>query len=160
MNDRLKYLFASLLGVAALSAGAFPAAAATSTSTSLGTASSFAVLSAAPVNGGAVTCTNSTITGDVGSSGESASVVAPPLTCTITGEIKAPVLVQVLTDFNGAYDALAGQSCDRTLNGTLDGVTLAPGVYCFKAAAALTGTLTLDGPSTGIWIFKDRKSVV
>ena len=31
---------------------------------------------------------------------------------------------------------------------------LAPGVYCFDAAATLTGTLTLAGPSNGIWIFK------
>ena len=150
MNNRQKFLFASLLGFLALSAGALPAAAATSTS--LGTASSFAVLSAAPVNGGAVTCTDSTITGDVGSSGQAASVVQT--SCTITGAVIAPVSSQVLTDFNGGYDALAAQFCDRTLTGTLAGVTLAPGVYCFDAAATLTGTLTLDGPSTGIWIFK------
>ena len=148
MNNRQKFLFTSLLGFVALSASAFPAAAATS----LGTASSFAVLSAAPANGGAVTCTDSTITGDVGSSGASASVVQT--SCVITGAVIAPVPSQVLTDFNGTYDALAGLSCDRTLTGTLAGATLAPGVYCFDAAATLTGTLTLDGPSTGIWIFK------
>lgn len=34
------------------------------------------------------------------------------------------------------------------------GVTLAPGAYCFDAAATLTGALTLDGPATGIWTFK------
>src|SRR4029077_17502884 len=44
--------------------------------------------------------------------------------------------------------------CDQVLTGTLAGVILGPGVYCFDAAAALTGSLTLNGPSTGTWIFK------
>jgi hypothetical protein len=57
-------------------------------------------------------------------------------------------------DFNGAYDALAGRSCDSVLTGTLAGITLAPGVYCFDAAATLTGTLTLDGGSNDTWLFK------
>lgn len=59
-----------------------------------------------------------------------------------------------MKDFNDAYAALASTSCDQFLSGTLAGVTLAPGVYCFDAAATLTGTLTLQGPSTGIWLFK------
>jgi hypothetical protein len=33
-------------------------------------------------------------------------------------------------------------------------MTLAPGVYCFSAGAALTGTLTLNGTATGLWLFK------
>jgi hypothetical protein len=146
-----KYFSTCLLGITAfLSAAPFHSALATAPS--LGTASNFAVLSAAPGGGGAVTCTDSTITGDAGSSGLPASVVQT--SCTITGAIIAPVSAQVLTDFNGAYDALALVSCNQFLTGTLAGVTLAPGVYCFDAAATLTGTLTLDGPSNGIWIFK------
>jgi hypothetical protein len=124
---------------------------------SLGAVANFAVLSAAPGGGGAVTCTNTpsptTITGDVGSSGGPASVVNTT-GCTINGAIIAPVSPQVLADFNAAYDALAGQSCDTFLTGTLAGVTLSPGVYCFAAAATLTGTLTLSGPSDGTWLFK------
>ena len=123
---------------------------------SLGAASSFAVLSAAPNGGGAVTCTNTppptTITGDVGSSGGPASVVNTG--CTINGAIVAPVSAQVLADFNSAYDGLASQPCDQFLTGTLAGVTLAPGVYCFAAAATLTGTLTLSGPPDATWLFK------
>jgi hypothetical protein len=118
----------------------------------LGSAASFAVLSAAPGGGGAVTCTNSTITGDVGSSGQPASVVQT--SCTISGAVIAPVSAGVVADFNGARDALAGQSCDSFLTGTLAGVTLTPGVYCFAAAATLTGTLTLAGSSTDTWLFK------
>jgi hypothetical protein len=119
---------------------------------SLGNASNFAVLSAAPGGGGAVTLTNSTVTGDVGSSGLPASVVQTG--STITGAVIAPVSAQVLDDFNSAYDALALVPCDKVLTGTLAGVTLKPGVYCFDAAATLTGVLTLKGPSNGIWIFK------
>ena len=140
------------LGIAALLVGASPAFAVSPPAPSLGTASNFAVLSAAPGGLGAVTCTDSTITGDVGSSGQPASVVQT--NCTISGAIIAPVSAQVLTDFNSAYAALAGQSCDRFLTGTLAGVTLAPGVYCFSAAATLTGTLTLAGSSTDTWLFK------
>jgi hypothetical protein len=117
---------------------------------SLGSVSNFAVLSAAPGGGGAVTCTRSVVAGDVGSSGPPASVVQT--LCTINGAIIAPVPDGVVADFLTAYDALAGQSCDSFLTGTLDGVTLTPGVYCFSAAAALTGTLTLDG--SGTWLFK------
>ena len=114
--------------------------------------SSFAVLSAAPDHGGAVTCTDASVIGDVGSSGVPASIVQT--NCTISGAVIAPVSTQAVNDFNDAYAALAAVACGQTLSGTLAGVTLSPGVYCFPAAAALTGTLTLDGPSNATWLFK------
>ncbi len=156
MKNRQMYLSACLLGIATLAGLAFPAFAAAPVSP-LGTAASFAVLSAAPNGTGAVTCTNTppptTINGDVGSSGPLASVVNTT-GCTINGAIIAPVLPGVLADFNSAYDALADQSCDSFLTGTLAGRTLPPGVYCFAAAAVPTGTLTLAGDSTDTWLFK------
>ena len=106
------------------------------------------------MSGGAVTCTRSTIDGDVG------TVSSNPLSvtqtdCTITGTVFTPVSAGVLTDFNDAYNALAAVSCDETLTGTLAGVTLAPGVYCFSAAATTTdATLTLNGGSNATWLFK------
>jgi hypothetical protein len=152
----LRILFkARFLGLAVpvLLAGMWPMAAqAATTAPALGSASSFAVLSAAPGHGGAVTCTNGTITGNVGSSGPMASVVQT--SCTINGSVIAPVSAAVLADFNTAYAAYAAIPCDQTLTGTLAGITLNPGVYCFDAAATLTGTLTLNGPSTATWIFK------
>jgi hypothetical protein len=135
-----------------LAGGVVQAAPLAATAPGLGSASSFAVLSAAPDAGGAVTLTKSTVNGDVGSSGHKKSVVLTD--STITGAVIAPVSDQVLIDFNNAYDALAAVQCDTVLTGTLAGVTLAPGVYCFDAAATLTGVLTLDGPADGIWIFK------
>jgi ice-binding like protein len=136
----------------ALLAGVWPTAALAATAPGLGSASNLAVLSAAPGGGGAVTCTNGTITGDVGSSGLAASVVQTG--CTINGAIIAPVSAGVVADFNTAYAAYAAIPCGTTLTGTLASVTLSPGVYCFDAAATLTGTLTLNGPSSGVWIFK------
>jgi hypothetical protein len=151
MKNLLKYLSTCLLATAALLGGTSPAWA----QVSLGAASGFAVLSAAPGGGGAVTCTDSTITGDVGSSGLPAAVVQTG--CTITGAIIAPVSAHVINDFNSAYayDAAMAALCSQyqTLTGTLAGVTLPPGIYCFDAAATLTGTLTLAGPANGVWLF-------
>lgn len=142
-------LFAALL-----SAAPFHAAFA-QTAPALGSAANFAVLA-----GPAVTCTDSTLTGDVGifSPVPSGSSVTQT-NCTINGTINAGdwSAVTAYNDFLSAYkalQALPATSCDQTLTGTLAGVTLTPGVYCFDAAATVTGQLTLDGPANGVWIFK------
>jgi hypothetical protein len=122
---------------------------AATTTSSLGAASSFAVL-----GGSAVTCTDSTVTGDVGVSPGTALTLT---SCTIAGgtvHANDTAAMDAARDFFSLYDALALETCDRTLTGTLDGVTLAPGVYCFDAAATLAGVLTLDGPSGGRWVFR------
>ena len=116
----------------------------------LGAASGFAALAGGPADG-AVTCTNSTVAGDVG-------VVFPGTFtntgCTIAGTVDTDA-TEAYADFLAAYGALQfADPCDQILTGTLAGVTLPPGVYCFPAAATLTGTLTLDGPADGVWIFK------
>jgi hypothetical protein len=116
---------------------------------SLGAAAGFAALAGGPA-AGAVTCTSSTVSGDVG-------VVRPGTfvntNCTV-GTVNTNATA-AYADFLNAYDSLAFNApCDETLTGTLAGVTLSPGVYCFPAAATLTGTLTLDGPADGVWIFK------
>ena len=134
----------------AILVGAWPMAA---QAAAPGPAAGFAVLSAAPGGGGAVACTTSTIKGNVGSSGGAASVAN--VGCTITGTVTAPVSAQVVADFNSAYSALASVPCDHTL-ATLDLTqSLTPGVYCFPAAATATDkVLTLNGPASGIWLFK------
>lgn len=155
MNDLQKYFSTCLLATAALLVGASPSFAANVPS--LGAASNFAVLSAASAGGGAVTCTNSSITGDVGSSGAPASVTQT--NCTITGAIIAPVSAQVVTDFNSAYDRYQKISCTGSLNTayTDTTLTLVPGVYCNDAGVTFTNTtLTLDaqGDANAVWIFK------
>ena len=158
MNHLQKHFSASLIALAALLAA--PMAASAATTPGLGTASGFAVLSAAPNAGGAVTCTTSTVNGNVGSSGAAASVVQTG--CTINGAIIAPVSAGVLLDFNTAYGKYANIQCTGTLDTayTNTALTLAPGVYCNAGAVTFTNTtLTLDpnapgGDGSGVWIFK------
>jgi hypothetical protein len=116
-------------------------------------ASNFTVLANA-----AVTCTDGNITGDVGTFLATPSGSVTQTTCPMTGtpHVGDSVATQAFNDFLGTYATLApklGDVC-TTLTGTLAGVTLAPGIYCFDAAATVTGVLTLDGPADGIWILK------
>ena len=115
--------------------------------------SSFTVLANA-----AVTCTDGTITGDVG------TFLAPPTgsitqtSCPVTGTVQVgtQAAADAFSAFVATYAAMTpqpGDACTQ-LTGTLAGVVLAPGVYCFDAAAALTGVLTLQGPASGTWVFK------
>jgi len=126
-------------------------------STALVSHSSTASADFAVLGNAAVTCTGGTIIGDVGT-----FQTAPPgaITqtegCVITGavDVGGPAAVAAYNAFLATYAALAEVECDEVLTGTLDGVTLPPGVYCFEAAAALTGTLTLDGSANDTWLFK------
>ena len=115
--------------------------------------SAFAVLANA-----AVTCTDGTINGNVGTFFATPTGSVTQTTCPITGQIQvgSDGAQQSFTDFLNTYTALTpkvGDVC-TTLTGTLDGIRLAPGDYCFDVAATVTGVLTLDGPSDGRWTFK------
>ena len=75
--------------------------------------------------------------------------------CTIAGTVVTDATA-AYADFIYAYSQFPSISCDQTLTGTLAGVTLPPGVYCFTAAATLTGVLKLNaqGDPNAVWIFK------
>ncbi|MCK9420002.1 MAG: ice-binding family protein [Nitrospirae bacterium] len=159
MNNLLKVRTSSLhrrtarLAVIALfavllSAAPFHAAFA-QTAPALGSAGSFAVLA-----GTEVTCTDSTIIGNVG---VWPGNVITQTNCTINGTVHPGdgVAKQAYIDFLSAYNALSLTQCDSVLLGDLAGQVLAPGVYCVDAASTTTdGTLTLSGPSNGTWLFK------
>lgn len=114
-------------------------------------ASSFAVLANA-----AVTCTDSSISGDVGTLQSPPRGSVTQTNCPVAGSIEVGTQASsaAYAAFLDAYAGLAAQPCDQFLSGTLANVTLTPGTYCFAAAATLTGTLTLDGPSNATWLFK------
>src|SRR4029077_11481503 len=97
------------------------------TAPSVGTAGSFALLA-----GTAVTCTNGTVTGNVG---VSPGTAITQTSCPVTGTINAgnTLAAHANSDFFIAYDMFKALPCDRTLT-TLDSQTLSPGVYCFDAA--------------------------
>jgi hypothetical protein len=118
---------------------------------SLGSAGSYGILA-----GTAVTCTSAVVLGDVGIHPGTA---VTHTNCTITGAIKrGDAARRAQQDFLLAYTILDTpcDTGDTILTGTLAGETLGPGTYCFEAAAALTGTLTLDGGGNpdAVWIFK------
>jgi Ice-binding-like/IPTL-CTERM motif len=139
-------------GFAALLYDPFPASGATAPS--LGAAGSYTALATNAIpTSGTFTCTTSTINGDVGTTDATITNTG----CTINGAIVAPVPGQVVTDFSTAYSNLESQNptCDTVLSSTPASMTLPPGVYCFTAGAAMNSvTFTLNGPSTGIWVFK------
>lgn len=115
--------------------------------TLLGSTTGFADFSA---SAGAFTCTRSTVsTGNVGTSG-----AITYTSCVVAQSSAVTPSAQNLTDFASATTTIAALACDQTLTGTLAGITLAPGVYCFTAGATLTGNLVLNGPSTAIWTIK------
>jgi hypothetical protein len=112
--------------------------------------SNFAVLA-----GTAVTCTDSTITGDVGVFPGSAVTRTG---CRISGTVHRAdaAAEQAYLEFVSTYNDLRDDppTCDAILTGTLAGQVLMPGVYCV-AATAKTGTLTLDagGDPNAAWTF-------
>jgi hypothetical protein len=149
---RLTRLAVIVLFAALLSAAPFHAAFA-QTAPALGSAANFAVLA-----GSAVTCTDSTIVGDVGISPGTA---VTQTNCTIIGTVHANDAAAIAGNaaFFNAYDVLAGDACTGTLATVYTGatLTLAPGVYCSDAAVTFTDTkLTLDagGNANAVWIFK------
>jgi hypothetical protein len=134
--------------VFAVVAGVWPLAAqAAATSPVLGSAAGFAVLA-----GSAVTCTTSTITGDVGVSPDA---VVTRTTCPINGTVHAndTAAINANSAFHTAY-ALGLGSCDTTWDATASGVTtVASGTYCTPDALTFTNrTLSLTG--TGPWNFE------
>jgi len=114
-------------------------------------ASNFVVLA----NAG-VTCTDGTITGDVGTFSVTGAITRT--NCPIAGTLHSgdSAATQAFNAFLNTYAVLAPQAGDvcTMLTGTLAGVTLAPGVYCFNAAATVTGVVTFDGPADGTWVLK------
>ena len=141
-------IFASVLFAALLSAMPFHTAFAKMAQVS-SPADSFAVLA-----GTAVTCTNSTVIGDVG---VWPGTAITQTSCSIDGTVHAGdgVAKTAYIDFLSAYNSLAFVPCGSTLSGNLAGLVLTPGVYCVEAASTTTnGTLTLSGSSNDAWIFK------
>ncbi len=106
----------------------------------------------------AVTCTDGMITGSVGTFQATPTGAITLHSCPVSGSIDTGTgaSIAAYNSFLATYAALAPKSDDvcTMLTGTLADVTLAPGAYCFPAAATLTGTLTLSGPANGVWSFK------
>jgi len=120
----------------------------------LNTAGNFGVLAGTGITN---TDAGTTIAGSVGSA--PTPTVTGLLASQVTGgtlyTASDPALTTAQTDLTTAYNDAAGRTCTLDLTGVdLGGQNLGPGVYCFSSSALLTGTLTLTGSSTDVWIFK------
>ncbi len=145
----------ALATAAVLLAGGFLSVAADD-GPSLGAAADFAVLGASTVTAAGLTV----VTGDLGvSPGTAITGFGPAIVS--DGAIHAcdDAASDAHSDAAIAYGYLAGMSsiAANNLTGTdLGGLTLAPGVYTFDAAAGLTGELTLDaqGDSNALFVIQ------
>jgi ice-binding like protein len=126
----------------------------------LATAGSFAVLAGTGVTGGSF---SNTIRGNVG------SYPTPAITgftaTTVNGTLYTaadPVVLQAKKDLSAAYGTAAGDPCPATNAltgrdlGTVGNLTGLGGlnVYCFTSGADLTGTLTLHGGPSDVFVFQ------
>jgi hypothetical protein len=137
-----KFRFIGLIALA-LVGGMWPVGA--QAAGSLGAAAGFSVLA-----GTALTCTDATVTGLAGVAGATTAVTKTR--CHMQVQVATTAYNDFLTVYNGVASSLG--PCTQTFGiaDTLAGVTLGPGIYCFEAAATLTGTLTLTG--AGPWFFE------
>ena len=139
-----------------------PVSAFAATSPSLATAATYSILAGSTVTNTGAT----TISGDVGIS---PGTVPPNYTgfgtVTLGGTLHDADAAAGTAqgDKNTAYTALASQGCDTDYGGVtteLAGKNLVPGVYCSTSFHLTSGTLTLNGDASGVWIFKSASDLI
>lgn len=134
------------------------------TSVSLGTADDFAILAGSGITiGGAVN--TSTISGDIGSYATATITGLGNAVLSGTNHAGDATTQLAKTALTSAYTNAEGQIPATTvLASTIDsfsgtGYTLAPGIYNSGSTMGITGTLTLNGSATDVWIFQAGSSL-
>ena len=152
----IKLIFSALVTVFALIV-AGPISVYAATSPTLGAVGSYSVL-------GHTTVTNTgptTMPGDLGISIGGAPTGFPPGTVGPTGTIRNAADSLAAQNANTAAFGYIDQGCDTTFPSglkDLSGENLVPGVYCADDFS-LTGTLTLNGSTGDVWIFKSASAL-
>lgn len=132
------------------------------TSPNLGTAATYSILAGSEVTNTGTT----TISGNVGISpgiGPGPHYINTG-TVTLGGTVNDAngAALTAKDDKNTAYAALTSQGCNTDYGGgteDLAGKNLVPGVYC-AGEFDLTGTLTLNGNASDVWIFKSASDLI
>jgi hypothetical protein len=156
----MKYRCTCLLVFLALALNAY------ATTPDLQTAAQFGVLASTGVTN---VDSGTTIRGSVGSAPASPSVTGLTPVMVTGGTLYTTanaVTGQAQTDATAAYGTAAAAPCPATNNLTgqdLGGLSLTSGasnVYCFTSSAGLTGTLTLSGGPSDVFIFKIGSTLI
>jgi hypothetical protein len=120
---------------------------------SLGTAASFAVLA-----GSTITNTGATVViGDLGlSPGTSVSGFPPGIVTSGLQHITDSPAAQAENDLTTAYNFAAGENCplSNVLPADIGGAIITPGVYCAATSVGITGTVTLSGNASSVFVFQ------
>lgn len=133
------------------------------TTVSLGDADGFAVLAGAGITIAAPP--GSVITGDIGSYATTTITGLENLTLNGTNHAGDATTQLAKTALVTAYDNAAGQTPATALTeSTTDsfnivGMSPAPGIYKSNSTLGFTGTLTLTGSATDVWIFQAVSSL-
>jgi hypothetical protein len=138
---------ASSLLVAGFGLAVPSAAAASTTTVDLGSASTYAVFSGASVGNtvNAVGAPHTTLRGDLGVAVDAQPTGFPPGVVTGTTQVGTTAAVQAQADLKAAYNGVVARTGGTTIAGALAGTTVTPGLYSIAGAASNTGTLILDG---------------
>ncbi len=121
------------------------------TSPTMGAAAPYAVLASS-----AITNTGATvITGAIGISPGTSITGFPPGTVTGATDNADAASLAAETAATAAFNTAAGETPFTTIAaGTLGGLTLTSGVYQSASSLSLTGTLTLNGDASSVFIFQ------
>jgi hypothetical protein len=116
---------------------------------SLGTASTYALLASTTITNTG----SSTFTGDLGLF-PGTSVTLGAGTVTGTQNIDNAPAHQAKIDALATYNSLVAMASNKPVNTTLSSATLTAGIYPYSSSVSLTGTLTLSGSATDVFIFQ------
>lgn len=94
------------------------------------------------------------VTGDVDIFPAASITGFPPGTLTGAKHTADGVAQTAQSDLTVAYNNAAGAPGGAALTADIGGQTLAPGVYKATTTLGITGDLTLNGSSNGVWIFQ------
>ena len=119
------------------------------TPVALGSAGTYSVLAATGVTNTGAT----SVQGDLGVSPSNSVVGFPPGTIGGALHEQDTAAAQAQTDLQTAYADAANRTPNASFAGDLNGRTFDAGVYNTTAAAALTGTVTLDGQGNPAAVF-------
>ncbi|KAJ1427660.1 hypothetical protein B484DRAFT_397166 [Ochromonadaceae sp. CCMP2298] len=147
-----------LRGLWALLAILFFARAAADTALDLGAAADYSIVAASTITNVGAT----EISGNVGLYPGTSVTGFESATHTGQTDVANPAALAAQKALTLAYVTAADKAADTILSADLGGMTLAPGIYKFAAAAELNGVLTLDGQGdpNAVWTFQIGSSIL